>query len=415
VGTWEGTAFSATVLIGPPLGCPLDETDPVDDVPTGATLLLADREQRGRLCPDDVDNLLFEFAPSDDFSIDGAPEDVISFQRAAVDEAASLAAGHVVASGVVGDTLTTLDGAVAGTYIMRLAAPSDQVDFLQWSVTMFQGCDRDPGDSLVDGLDNSNVAFAENLVPGVALNLHFCSDGDRDLVIIDPAGNTGPITLAIDGPSENVNVEFFAFDGGALGEPLPFTVEDDGFDSRVDLGALPAPIAMRVSRPTDGDEEMRFDLAALQSGDTCSNALPLVENNATSGSKTGDATLYNDDHNAAVLGDCTGYTSPGADTVFAVDLDADATLELLAVPLLADVDDNGLFDDGDGPDVAVYILKDCDLTETSCVAGFDEGGRDTSEVLAFTNDGPAATFFVVVDSFRGENYTWQLDWSISAP
>jgi hypothetical protein len=254
------------------------------------------------------------------------------------------------------------------------------------------------------------------LVPGGELTLHFCSDGDRDLVIIDPASSTGAITLAINESPENVNVEFFALDGSDLGTPLPFVVEEEGFDSRVELGVLIQRIAMRVSRPDNGDE-VHFDLEALQDGDRCTNALPLVENNATSGTLTGDMTLFSDDHNAARLGDCTEYTSPGADAVFAVDLEEDATIELVVTGLLADVDGNGLFDDNpiDGPDVAVYILQDCNETEDSCVAGVDVGGRNQPDLLTFTNTGAAGTFFVVVDSFRGENYTWQLDWSISAP
>ncbi len=417
---FEGAAFSATVLLGPPLTCPLDASDPVDDTPAGATLVVLsvgdEPGAAGRLCPDDVDNLIFERGVGDGISIDGVPADSIVFQRAVIDVDASVAAGHPVASAVVGDELADLDDAPAGAYVARLAGPESQVDFIEWSAFYFSTCERDRGDSFIPELDNANVAFAETLTPGDDTVLRFCAAADRDTLIINPDGNTGPMSLRISDEPGDTSIEFFSITNGELGEPLAFAVVPDPrslFDSFVDLGVLTEPIAMRIGVSED-DDVRTVDFAALQPGDVCDNALPLVTNAEQSGTLSGDVARFSADIDAVVLGDCTGFREPGRDTVFAVELEPGASLELLATGFDSDTDNDGI-NDGEA-DLAVYVLKDCDSTETSCVAGVDDNGRGTPETLTFTNQsGVLSTFYVVVDSFYGEVYSWQLEWSISAP
>ena len=50
------------------------------------------------------------------------------------------------------------------------------------------------------------------------------------------------------------------------------------------------------------------------------------------------------------------------------------------------------------------------------MAGTDQGNRGEPDAVAFTNVTPGALdIFLVVDSFYGEDFSWNLTWSISGP
>lgn len=67
---------------------------------------------------------------------------------------------------------------------------------------------------------------------------------------------------------------------------------------------------------------------------------------------------------------------------------------------------------GESPDVAILVLDTCPPVADSCVAGVDVGFTLQPDQLEFTNTGPDATFFLVLDSFFGGGFTYELTWDI---
>lgn len=407
-----GSPYEARVLLGPPMSCPADERDPADDDVTGAVFMGYDEAQtfaelEGRLCPGDVDHVVIEHwggFTSDLLSV-GVPFDDINLQRAIVDEAASLAAGTIVVAGVVGAELDTLEGQPPGHYVTRFEAAAGAVDFNEWTLQQSFSCEPDVGDSLLVGLDNRNVARAPHLTPGSTIELRQCSNGDIDLVILDPG--EGADSFVILDAEPHIVAAFDVVDG-ALGPAHPFTTTDVGFDRRLELGVLTGPVALRLSLPPGDVVEAELDVTFRQRqvGDSCQTPFPLATGAERSGTLTVDNTPFNNDHNAGQLGDCTGFGTPGLDVVYAVTLGAGETIS-------ADVIGVG------NTDVAVYLLDHCPVDPndaTACVVGADQGNRGQRDVITFTNVTAAdQDLFLVVDSFFGEGFSWNLDWSITRP
>ncbi len=407
-----GSPYEARVLLGPPMSCPADERDPADDDVTGAVFVsyqeeLSFGEIEGRLCPGDVDHVVVEHwggFTSDLLSI-GVPFDDINLHRAIVDEAASLAAGTIVVAGIVGPELDALEGQPPGHYVTRFEAAEGAVDFNEWTLQQQFNCEPDGNDSLLAGLDNRNVARASHLTPGSTIELRQCSNGDIDLVILDPGEGADSFVIL---DAEPHIVAAFDVVGGALGPAHPFTTTDVGFDRRLELGVLTGPVALRLSLPPGDivDAELDVTFRQRQVGDSCQTPFPLVIAAERSGSRSVDNTPFNNDHDAEQLGDCTGFSAPGLDVVYAVTLGAGETLS-------ADVIGVG------NTDVAVYLLDHCPVDPndaTACVVGADQGNRGQRDVITFTNVTAAdQDLFLVVDSFFGESFRWNLAWSITRP
>lgn len=407
-----GSPYEARVLLGPPMSCPADERDPADDDVTGAVFMgydaaLSFAELDGRLCPGDVDHIVVEHwgAFSSDLLSIGVPFDDINLHRAIVDEAASLAAGTIVVAGIVGPELDALEGQPPGHYVTRFEAAAGAVDFNEWTLQQQFNCEPDASDSLLTGLDNRNVGRAPHLSPGSTIELRQCSNGDVDLLILDP-GEGADSFVILDAEPHLVTV--FDVVDGALGPAHPFTTVDDGFDRRLELGVLTGPVALRLTLPAGDIIEAELDVTfgQRQVGDSCQTPLPLAVAAERSGTLVVDNTPFNDDHNAEQLGDCTGFRTPGNDVVYAVTLGAGETL---------DADVIGVGD----TDVAIYLLDHCPVDPndaTACVVGADQGNRGQRDVITFTNVTAAdQDLFLVVDSFFGESFSWNLAWSITRP
>jgi hypothetical protein len=132
----------------------------------------------------------------------------------------------------------------------------------------------------------------------------------------------------------------------------------------------------------------------------------LATTGQRSGTESVDNSIFNDDHDASRLGNCTGFRTPGQDVVYAVTLGAGETINAEALGV------------GD-TDVAIYVLDHCPVDPddaAACVAGTDQGNRGEPDAVGFTNVTPGALdIFLVVDSFYGEDFSWNLTWSISGP
>lgn len=407
-----GSPYEARVLLGPPMSCPADERDPADDDVTGAVFMgyqeeLSVTEVDGRLCPGDVDHVVVEHwggFTSDLFST-GVPFDDINLHRAIVDEAASLTAGTIVVAGTVGPELDALEGQPPGHYVTRFEAAEGAVDFNEWTLQQQFTCEPDANDSLLPGFDNRNVARASHLTPGSNIELRQCSNGDIDLVVLDP-GEGADSFVVVDAEPHIVAV--FDVVDGALGPAHPFTTVDVGFDRRLELGTLAGPVAVRLSLPLGDivDAELNVTFGQRQVGDSCQNPLPLAVAAERSGTHSVNNAGFNDDHDASQLGGCTGFRSPGSDVVYAVTLGAGETI---------DADVIGVGD----TDVAIYLLDHCPVDRndaTACVAGADQGGRGQPDLITFTNVTAAdRDLFLVVDSFFGASFSWNLAWSITRP
>jgi hypothetical protein len=401
-----GSAYSARVLLGPPLACPLDELDPDDDTPEGATFITAPTDvegnifDEGTLCPGDIDHRLITHWDDDtDVVVTSVPAEGQRFQRASIDVDESVAAGVPVVSAVSGPLLESLDGAPAGYYVLRLDPGDDAVDFISWELFYTTDCRPEAGDVLLPELDNRVLSRARTIGPGTGADAVFCVESDVDAFILEPDLAAGNPRLGIS--EVGMDIEVFAIDGDTLGAAVPFTRDDDGFDETISFGQLDGPVFVTVAPGAAGLTDYRINLVQDQAGDACDNALPLrADIVEVSGVLSGDITPYNNDHDAELVGDCTGFRTPGKDIVFRFGLEVGQRLQVQGTSEVGDI--------------ALYILDACPAEATSCVAGVDDNNRGEAETLDFTA-ASAGEFFLVVDSFFGDDWSWDLSWSISAP
>ncbi len=116
--------------------------------------------------------------------------------------------------------------------------------------------------------------------------------------------------------------------------------------------------------------------------DVCAGAIDIQAQGLASWTVnlTNAGTYYND--YSLVSPSCTGYTTPGPDAIYKIDLAAGESLT---------VDENGTCD------VALWIATDCGNLVGSCVAGAD-ATTTGSEIVNFTA-ATAGTYFVVVDAY----------------
>ena len=117
--------------------------------------------------------------------------------------------------------------------------------------------------------------------------------------------------------------------------------------------------------------------------DVCTGAIDIQAQGLASWAVnlTNAGTYYND-YSLPTTGSCTGYSTPGPDAIYKIDLAAGE--EII-------IDENGTCD------VAVWIATDCANLLTTCVAGAD-ATTTGSEVVAFTA-ATAGTYYVVVDAY----------------
>jgi len=407
---YGGTTWSAQALLGPVLECPIDENDPADDVITGAIFIaptaVREATTAGRLCPGDVDHIVFEHQGglgSNSVDVSGVVASGIEVRQAIVETAASVAAGHPVATATTGPPITDLNQAPVGTYVATLTSAESSLDFISWDLSVSQHCLPDSDDSLLPELDNNSVARAPHLVAGEILERALCTTTDSDLVILDPvAGRASSLALAV--AREDVRLALFDIVDGELGPARAFTAVDTGFsDTKIDLGILPGPVALRIGNATDEDLDVNLTFKQAQDGDTCQNPFNLVAEGERSGVVSGDSSSYNNDVDASFVGDCTNERAPGRDVIYAVHLEPGETLNLTGEI------------NGEAEDISLYLLRDCVLDEDSCVVGIDSAGGLVAESIEFENGAVAHDYFVVVDSFYGSAYLWNLEWSITAP
>jgi hypothetical protein len=81
--------------------------------------------------------------------------------------------------------------------------------------------------------------------------------------------------------------------------------------------------------------------------------------------------------------DCTGYTTPGPDAVFMIDLAAGEEIMVSEIGAC---------------DTALWISSDCANLMTSCVVGADDALAGAAETVSYTAV-TAGTYYVVVDSY----------------
>jgi hypothetical protein len=117
--------------------------------------------------------------------------------------------------------------------------------------------------------------------------------------------------------------------------------------------------------------------------DLCTGAIDIQDQGLSSWpvNLTNAGTYYND-YSLPTTGSCTGYSTPGPDALYKINLAAGEVLT---------VDENGTCD------VAVWIATDCGNLLGSCVAGKD-AGTTGSEVVTYTA-AAAGTYFVVIDAY----------------
>jgi hypothetical protein len=125
--------------------------------------------------------------------------------------------------------------------------------------------------------------------------------------------------------------------------------------------------------------------ARRRRGDTCADPYEVP---AGGGVFDGTTAGYGAELGTSVAsGSCTGFTQSGADAVYAVRLEPRQTLEATLTSAW---------------DGALYLVSGCAASATTCVAGQDDGDP---ERITFTNGAAAATYHLVVDSWRPSSAT----------
>ena len=129
--------------------------------------------------------------------------------------------------------------------------------------------------------------------------------------------------------------------------------------------------------------------AEIVHGDTCADAYRVPKG---SSQFNGTTTAYNADYGiSASAGSCTSWSQAGPDAVYKIELEDNETL---TANLSATWDSS------------LYLITDCAQSDTSCVAGEDNGNPET---ITYQNtSGQAATYYLMVDSFsasRSGDYT----------
>lgn len=114
--------------------------------------------------------------------------------------------------------------------------------------------------------------------------------------------------------------------------------------------------------------------------DVCEGAIDLQ----TQGMQMFDVDLSEGYTDASTLasGSCTGYTAPGPDAFYSINLAAGTELVVTEA--------------GDC-DMAMYLVTDCSDPFTYCVAGADSG---SPEILTYTVE-TAGVYYLVVDTYTG--------------
>ena len=399
----DGRSYTIEARDLAPEACVGDDADPADDVVVGAVELprtdFGGIERDGALCPGDVDHLLVQqLGGQGELFVGGFVNDVL-IAPAFIDVAASAGADRLIVDDVGAfEPLRTFAGGL-GYYVVQLGPLDGLRGRLEWTVSWAPECTPDDRDSLITAFDDgTDVARAPRLGSGQTINRALCHQGDRDIVVFEP-DRLGTMFIGID--DVDVDFAFFAFDPvlGVLGAPLDPVLTED-FTSRLAvLSPSLEPFALLLTVGDVGPRDhvsVDFDIAPP--GDTCDSAEPLPGDAGTLGGSSLD---FRNDHDASNLGDCTGFRSPGEDRVLSLSLATGETLDATVTP-------RGNFD------VAVYLLSACPLDpfDPVCLVGDDQAGRGDSDDIRFTNTGAAADFFLVVDSFFGESYEYDLTWSI---
>lgn len=128
--------------------------------------------------------------------------------------------------------------------------------------------------------------------------------------------------------------------------------------------------------------------------DQCSGAIDVTSGGTFQGTTinaTGDYTP-----NASGLGGCTGFTANSRDVTYAVTLAAGERLQASL----------------DAPwDASLYVVTDCAMAASSCVAGQDNGNPEQVDYTA-TN---AGTYFIIVDGYGSARGAFTLDVTVTPP
>lgn len=127
------------------------------------------------------------------------------------------------------------------------------------------------------------------------------------------------------------------------------------------------------------------DVVPAPPGDTCATAVPLV------GATAGDWTTATNDSSFAAGNACvaSGQSAAGPELIYAFTLAPNQTLTATVTPT------------GFG-DPILYVLSDCALPATSCVAGQDGGSFGEAETLTFQS-ATGGNFFFVIDSYNSSS------------
>lgn len=118
--------------------------------------------------------------------------------------------------------------------------------------------------------------------------------------------------------------------------------------------------------------------------DLCTGAIDIQAQSLSSWdvNLTNAGTYYND-YSLPTTGSCTGYSTPGPDALYKIDLAAGEQLIVAETGTC---------------DLAVWIATDCGNLLGSCVAGADAGTTGT-ETVSYTA-AAAGTYYVVIDSYN---------------
>lgn len=406
---WDpsGVPFALQVWTTDPYACPPSAEDPGDDTPETARPMqtpnpsddpryAAQEYLAGSLCGDDVDHvLLYLWSESSQVVLENASRELTTLSAAVFDEDATLAAGEPV---------FTFDAPMSfgrgnappGIYLLTLGTGTDDPLRHPWSVRLVPGhCVPDAEDSLAPMLDDANYPPGRQVLePGEPLQRCLTDDSDVDILVFEVPADVDTAVAVEQGWEVSAQVFALQTPDGPLGAPVGESVSA-GLSIAIAAGAAPWAAVVLRSERTSG-EPYTVRLLRTEPGDGCLNAFELAD----SGTLPYDSAIYSNDLTPEVLGHCTGYAAFGDDIVGTLTLSEGDRLNATLTP----VDDS---------DPSLYLLVSCEQSESSCVAGADEGATGTAESLVWTHHGPARVYYLVGDSYYSEAYSAVLTWNVT--
>lgn len=241
--------------------------------------------------------------------------------------------------------------------------------------------------SLTEVEPNNTAATANAIAGGDVYAAAISPAADQDWFVFNTAGGSatfetgaGPATAAGD-----TKIYVYSSDG-----TTQVAYDDDsgaGYYSLVTYNFAAGTYYVKVihySATGTGNYTLTCAAAAPPAvNDLCAGAIDIQDQSLTSWSINLSAAGGYSNNYSLVYGGCTGYSTPGPDAIYKMNLAAGEAV---------------MISEAGTCDMALWLATDCANLLTTCVAGADAGVTGGTESISYTAAN-AGTYYLVVDAY----------------